>query len=51
MTGMKLCVYGGTCDCVQLIFIWLHDRTVAVCLLKVRVTVVMYYYYDKLTGL
>ena len=29
----------GTCDCVKVIFIRKHDRTVAVCLLTVRVTV------------
>ena len=26
-----------TCDCVKLIFIWLHDRNVAVCLLMLKV--------------
>ena len=34
------CVFNdGTCDCVKVIFIGEHDRTVAVCLLTLRVTV------------
>ena len=41
----------GTCDCVKEIFIWQIDRTVAVCLLTVRVTVIRNYLYGKLTGL
>ena len=31
----------GTCDCVKVIFILENDRTEAVCLLTVRVTVLM----------
>jgi len=35
-----MCVFTDcTCDCVKVIFIWKYDRTVAVCLLTVRVTV------------
>jgi len=41
----------GTCDCDKEIFIWKIDRTVAVCLLTVRVTVFRKYLYGKLTGL
>ena len=41
----------GTCDCVKEIFIWQIGRTVAVCLLTVRVTVLRKYLYGKLTGM
>ena len=41
----------GTCDTVKVIFIWEHDRTVAVCLLTVRVTVLSLYLYDNMTRL
>ena len=29
----------GTCDCVKVVFIWLHEWSVAMCLLTVRVAV------------
>jgi len=29
----------GTCDCVKVVFIWLLEWSVAVCLLTVRVAV------------
>jgi len=46
------CVFtDGTCDCVKEIFIWQIDRTVAGCLLTVRVPVLREYLYGKLTGL
>ena len=34
----------GKCDCVMDIFIWQIDRTLAVCLLTVRVTVLRKYF-------
>jgi len=39
MTGFSCVFTDGTCDCVKVIFIWQHDRIVALCLLTVCVTV------------
>ena len=41
----------GTCDCVKVIFILSNDRTLAVCLLTVRVIVLRNYLYDHTTEL
>jgi len=41
----------GMCDCVKVIFIISNDKTLAVCLLTVRVTVLRYYLYGNMTGL
>ena len=41
----------GTCEDVKGIFIWECDGIVAVCLLKVRVTVLRKYLYVKLAGM
>ena len=41
----------GTIDCVKVVLIWLHEWSVAVCLLTVRVAVLKKYLYDKMTGL
>jgi len=41
----------GTCDCVKVIFIRQNERTLAVCLLTLRVTVLKLYLYDNITGL
>ena len=41
----------GTCDCVKEILIWQIDRTVAGCVLTVRVTVLRKYLCGKLTGM
>jgi len=41
----------GTIDCVKVVLIWLHEWSVAVCLLTVRVTVLRWYLYGCLSGL
>ena len=39
-----------TCDRDKLVFIRSHEKTVAVCLLTVRVTLLMEYLYDNMAG-